>query len=137
MTASAIATPAARRELFWQLVRYGVNGAIVTALYTLVFEALDSFSHASLQWCNLAGYVAALLFGYTLHSRVTFRNHGRRDRGSPVRFAIASLPSYGLNAFWTWLFGTALRWPHWTVQVPIWFVTPFAIFAINRLWVFR
>jgi putative flippase GtrA len=125
------------RTLFWQLVRYGINGAIVTTLYTAVFVALDSFTHAPLQLCNFGGYLAAVVAGYQLHSRVTFRNHGMRGRGSQVRFVVASLPSLGLNALWAWLLGTYLHLPHWTVQLPIWFVTPFLVFAIQRWWVFR
>lgn len=125
------------REAFRQLVRYAVNGAIVTAFYTVVFVALDSLTRAPLQLCNLIGYAASVAFGYTLHSRVTFRGHGARGRGSRIRFVAASLPSLALNAFWAWLFGTHLHWPHWTVQVPVWGVTPFMIFAINRWWVFR
>ncbi|UAK24493.1 GtrA family protein [Sphingomonas nostoxanthinifaciens] len=128
---------AARQETLWQLVRYGVNGGIVTSVYTLVFVLFDSFTHAPLQICNVAGYLVAATLGYVLHSRVTFRNHGERDAGSILRFALASLPGFAMNAFWTWLLGTALRWPHWTVQLPIWFVTPILIFGINRWWVFR
>lgn len=128
---------AGRRETMWQLVRYGVNGVIVTALYTLVFVAFDTLTHASAQVCNLAGYIAALLFGYVVHSRITFRNHGERGRGSQLRFFLASLPSFGLNAFWTWLLTAALHWPHWTLFVPVWLVTPVLIFALNRWWVFR
>lgn len=131
------AEPGARREALAQLARYAVNGAIVTALYTIVFVALDTFTQAPLQLCNFVGYLAALLSGYVLHSRVTFRNHGERGRGSQVRFVVASLPSYALNAFWTWLLGSLLQLPHWTVQLPIWCVTPFVIFWLNRRWVFR
>ena len=128
---------AKHRTLFWQLVRYGINGAIVTTLYTAVFVGLDSFTRAPLQLCNLAGHVSAVLLGYQLHSRVTFRNHGVRGRGSQVRFVLASLPSLFLNGFWAWLLGTRLHLPHWTVQVPIWCVTPLAVFVVQRWWVFR
>ena len=131
------AVTAGRRDAFWQLVRYAINGGIVTALYTVVFVATDTFTHASPQFCNAVGFVAALVFGYMLHSRVTFRDHGARGLGSQVRFAVAALPGYVVNAFWTWLFATALGWPHWTVQLPVWFVTPFLIFVINRWWVFK
>ena len=134
---AVVAARGAKAEALAQLARYAVNGAAVTALYTLVFVALDTWTRAPLQLCNFVGYVAALLSGYALHSRVTFRNHGERGRGSQVRFFLASLPSYALNAFWTWLLGTVLRLPHWTVQLPIWMVTPFVIFWINRWWVFR
>jgi len=128
---------AARREIFWQVVRYAVNGTIVTGLYSVVLVVLDSWTHLPLQFCNLAGYIAALCLGYFLHSRVTFRNHGSRDRGSQIRFVLASLPSLALNAFWVWLLADALLLPHWTLYVPIWFVTPAMIFVLNRWWVFR
>ena len=127
----------ARRELFWQVVRYGVNGSIVTGLYSLVLVALDSWTHLPLQYCNLAGYVAALNLGYFLHSHVTFRNHGTRSNASKIRFVLASLPSLALNAFWAWLLTDALKLPHWTLYLPIWFVTPAMIFVLNRWWVFR
>ncbi|WP_420138516.1 GtrA family protein [Sphingomonas sp.] len=126
-----------RREMFWQIVRYGVNGGIVTALYSAVLVVLDSWSHLPLQICNIAGYLAAVTLGYVLHSRVTFRNHGKRDRASKIRFVLASLPSLALNAFWAWLLTEALKLPHWTLYVPIWFVTPALLFVLNRWWVFR
>ena len=128
---------AARREIFWQVVRYGVNGTIVTGLYSLVLVTLDSATKLPLQFCNLAGYVAALCLGYVLHSRITFRNHGTRDRASQGRFVLASLPSLALNAFWGWLLTDALNLPHWTLYLPIWFVTPAMIFVLNRWWVFK
>lgn len=125
------------RSVLWQLVRYGVSGAIATSLYTLVFVSVDSLTHAPLQVCNLAGYLAAVILGYILHSRVTFRNYGVRGRGAQVRFVAASIPSLVLNGFWAWLLGAWLHLPHWTVQLPIWFVTPLLVFAIQRWWVFR
>jgi putative flippase GtrA len=128
---------AARREIFWQLVRYGVNGSIVTGLYSVVLLTLDSWSALPVQLCNVAGYLAAVCLGYFLHSRVTFRNHGTRDRASQIRFALASLPSLALNTFWVWLLIEALKWPHWTIYVPIWCVTPIMLFAVNRWWVFK
>ena len=126
-----------QQELIWQLARYGVNGAIVTSLYTAVFVGLDSFTHAALQLCNMGGFAAAVGVGYQLHSRVTFRDHGGRGRGSQLRFLAVSVPSLFLNGFWAWLLGTWAQLPHWTVQLPIWFVTPLLTFAVQRWWVFR
>ena len=128
---------AARREMFWQIVRYGVNGSNDTSHKTKEQQEHDSWTHLPLQVCNFAGYVAALCLGYVLHSKVTFRNHGSRDRSSQIRFVLASIPSYALNAFWAWLLTDALKWPHWTIYVPIWFVTPAMLFALNRWWVFK
>ncbi|WP_254602108.1 GtrA family protein [Sphingomonas bacterium] len=131
------ATAAKRRELFWQLVRYGVNGCIVTGTYTAVFVLIDSMTHASPQICNAFGYLVAVMLGYFLHSRVTFKGHGERGRAAQIRFFAASFPSVVLNAGWTWLLISRLQLPHWTVQVPIWCITPILLFALNRWWVFR
>ncbi len=133
----ARAVSGARRETLAQLARYALVGGVTTGLNSIVFVALDTWTHAPILWCNVMGYLAALASGYVLHSRVTFRGHGQRGRGSLIRFVVASLPGFALNTFWTWLLGIALHLPHWTVQLPIWFVTPFALFAINRWWVFR
>ena len=126
-----------RTDLMWQLVRYSINGCIVTGLYTIVYVALDSLTYVKPQICNLGGYLAAACTGYVLHSRVTFRGHGGRGRGAQLRFFLASIPSYALNAFWTWACTVAFHWPSWTPLVPIWLLTPIMLFALNRWWVFR
>lgn len=123
--------------LLGQLIRYGLNGVIVTAVYTAIYVGLDSWTHAPVQLCNVAAFLVVVVVGYQLHSRITFVGQGERGGRAFVRFFIAALPSFALNAFWSWLFATALHLPHWTVQVPVWFVTPFMIFAINRWWVFK
>ncbi len=126
-----------KRETFWQLVRYGVNGLLVTALYSAVYLVLNRTAGIHPQLANLAGYLVAVGTGYILHSKVTFRDHGSRDRGTQVRFVVASLVSYAFNALWTWICTDVLRWPSWTPVVPISTLTPILLFAINRLWVFR
>ncbi|QJU56906.1 GtrA family protein [Sphingomonas sp. AP4-R1] len=126
-----------RGQLLGQLIRYGVNGVVVTGIYTAIYVGLDSFTHAPIQLCNLAAFLVSVVVGYNLHSRITFAGQGDRGHRAWIRFFLAALPSFALNAFWTWLFATALHWPHWTVQLPVWFVTPVMIFAINRWWVFK
>jgi putative flippase GtrA len=126
-----------RRETWGQLVRYGVNGVAVTALYALVYLGLAHVSGVRPQFANLAGYLIAVGAGYALHSRITFRDHGTRDRGTQLRFAAASVFSYAVNAFWTYLCTDALDLPNWTAVVPISTLTPILLFAINRWWVFR
>lgn len=128
---------AARTETFGQLVRYAVNGGLLTLLFALVYWVLvREFGHAP-QIGTLGGYLITVAAGYLLHSRVTFRDHGARDRTTQLRFAIASLLSYALNAAWTWACTTALHWPTWTPLVPICVATPVILFAVNRWWVFR
>lgn len=124
-------------QAFWQLVRYGVNGGLVTLLYAIVYWLLVGHGGVGPQAGNLVGYLAAVVAGYALHSRVTFRDHGERNRGTQFRFAAASVLSYALNAFWVWLMTQHL---HRSVASPlplIVVVTPLLLFAVNRWWVFR
>ena len=128
---------AARRETLGQLVRYGINGGLVTGLYALVYWIVVQELNRAPQIGTLSGYLVAVCVGYTLHSRVTFRNHGVRDRSTQLRFVTGSLLSYALNVFWTWACTTALHLPTWTPLLPICAATPVILFIINRWWVFR
>ena len=128
---------ARHRETFWQLVRYGINGGLVTALYALVYWLLVRHDGVKPQVGNLAGYLMAVAAGYLLHSRVTFRGHGDRDRATQARFAIASVFSYALNAAWVWLCTERLGLTPETPLLLISFVTPVMLFAVNRWWVFQ
>ena len=132
-----MAVAARHRETFWQLVRYGVNGGLLTALNAAVYWLLVRFAGAKPQIGNLVGYLAAVTAGYALHSRYTFGGHGARGRATQARFFAASLLSYGLNAFWVWLLTAHLHLGPSTPLLPIAFVTPMALFAVNRWWVFR
>ena len=128
---------ARHRDAFWQLVRYGVNGGLVTVLYAAVYWVLVRHAGLRPQVGNLIGFLAALVTGYALHSRVTFRGHGERDHGTRIRFLAASLVGLAVNAFWVWLLTAHLHLPVETPLLCFVFVTPILLFAVNRWWVFR
>ena len=135
------AISAERRVMLGQIVRFGMVGGFVTALYAIVYSPLAKFHLTSPQVANFCGYLTAMITGYVLHSRWSFRGHGRRDNpaGTTGRFFIVSLVSYGLNAAFVFvltdsaMLGGAWWWP----LVPILFVTPAVTFTLNRQWVFR
>lgn len=129
--------PERHHEIVGQLFRYGVLGVFVTLCGQAVFVALDTFTKSPPQLCNVAGFLVSLVVGYNLHSRYTFKDRGERGWPAFLRFFLAALPSYAVNAFWTWLIITELRLPHIAVQFPIFCITPFMIFAINKWWVFK
>jgi putative flippase GtrA len=124
--------------LVGQLWRYGVSGGLATAVSVGVYWIAAVPFHVAPLLANLLGYLAAVASGYLLHSRWSFRGHGRRD--DPVRttsrFFIVSLVSLVLNSLWVWLFteilGTSPNWP----ILPMLFVTPLVTFALHRRWVF-
>jgi putative flippase GtrA len=123
--------------MLWQLIRYGVNGGLVTLLYAIVYAALVRGVHAHPQVANLIGQICAVATGYVLHSKVTFHAHGERDRGTQLRFLVAALISYAINSFWTWLLIDRLHLSTLAPLAPICFLTPLILFALNRQWVFR
>ena len=83
--------------------------------------------------------VLLVLVGYVVHSRWSFKGHGRRDNLARTggRFVIVSLVSFGLNSFWVWLMVRAFGWPIWSPYPLVLGVTPFAVFWLNRRWVFE
>ena len=130
-----------RRTVLGQLIRFGLVGGFVTGLYALVYSPLAKFQLTSPQVANFCGYLAAMVTGYVLHSRWSFRGHGSRDnvRRTTSRFFLVSLVSLGLNALFVFILtdSMALGGPWWWPLIPILFVTPAVTFVLNRQWVFR
>ncbi len=128
-----------RRALFWQLVRYGFTGLFVTACQAAIYWLLAALAGLHPQVANGIGYLAAVAIGYVAHSLFTFRGHGGDDSHAArgARFVLVSLLSYALNAFWVWLCVTHMQWPEWSPIPAMLFVTPAAVFVLNRQWVFR
>jgi putative flippase GtrA len=130
----------ALKSLFGQVIRFGLVGGFVTGLYVLVYSPLASLEIASPQIANLAGYFVAMVTGYILHSRWSFRGHGSRDNAARTtgRFFIVSLISLALNALFVFVLTDSLMLdgPWWWPLIPILFVTPLVTFTLNRQWVF-
>lgn len=124
--------------VFGQLVRFGIAGGLATALYTLVYSPLAGFKITSEQVANICGYLVAMVSGYVMHSKWSFRGHGAEAKQTTWRFFVVSLVSLGINSFWVWLLtdDAMLHGPWWWPLLPILFVTPLITFALNRFWVF-
>ena len=124
-------------DLLGQLVRYGLTGGLATLVNIAVYWVLGLRGmDPNLAWTF--GYVAAVLVGYVVHSRWSFRGHGRRDNLARTggRFVVVSLVSFGLNQLWVWLLVQRLGLPLWSPYPLVIGVTPFIVFALNRKWVF-
>jgi putative flippase GtrA len=135
-----------RFEAMWsegvlgQVVRFGISGGIATLVYAIVYSPLAKYQVVTPSIANLAGYAAAMITGYFLHSRWSFRGHGERDNFARTggRFFVVSLVSLAMNSFFVWVLteDSMFNGPWWWPLIPIVFVTPLATFALNRLWVF-
>jgi putative flippase GtrA len=126
------------RIIAGQLVRFVISGGLVTALGVAVYALVALLLRWHPQIGNLLAYLTAAGTGYVLHSRWSFRGHGRRDNLARTgsRFLIVSLVSLGLNSFWVWVLTEPLALtPAWPI-LPMLFVTPVVTFTLNRQWVF-
>ncbi|MFN3943656.1 MAG: GtrA family protein [Allosphingosinicella sp.] len=124
--------------LFGQLWRFAMTGGFVTGLGAGAYWLLATFFPVAPLVANLIGYLVAVATGYVLHSRWSFRGHGRRDNVARTtgRFFIVSLASLALNSLWVWLFTGLLAGPTWWPLLPMLLVTPLVTFTLNRKWVF-
>lgn len=120
-----------------QLIRFVIVGGLSTIVYAAVYLPLAGHvMHPVL--ASIAGFLVAVVFGFFMHSRWSFRGH-QADEGPGTQFRFFVVQGVGmlLNAGFTWaLTGGIVPGPTWLPLVPVVFVTPFATFLLNRLWVF-
>ena len=124
--------------LLGQLIRFGLVGGFVTILGVAAYWVPATFYGVPPLLANLLGYAVAMVFGYVLHSKVSFRGHGGRDRPAQrsFRFVVVSLVSLGLNSLFVGVLTGPLDGPTWWPVIPMLFVTPLVTFSLNRQWVF-
>ncbi len=125
-------------ELFGQLFRYALTGGLASIVNIGVYWVLAARGmDPNLAWT--LGFMAAVLVGYVVHSRWSFRGHGRRDNLARTggRFVVVSLVSFGLNQLWVWLLVREMELPLWAPYPLVLGVTPLVVFALNRRWVFN
>lgn len=123
--------------LLGQVVRFGITGLGVTAVYAAIYWPLATYVMNP----NLAvaiAFVLATMVGRYAHGAISFRGHGTRDRRTVHRFFVVQGFGFLLNQGFTWALvtGPFLHGPTWWPLVPAILVTPLATFALNRWWVF-
>ena len=128
-----------RRALLGQLLRYAFTGGLASIVNIGIYWVLAARERVDPNLAWAAGFAAAMLVGYVVHSRWSFRGHGRRDNLARTggRFVVVSLLSFALNSLWVWLLVRTLGWPIWSPYPLVLGVTPFAVFWLNRCWVFE
>jgi putative flippase GtrA len=124
-------------KTFAQLVRFGLVGLFLAALYSAIYWYLATYVMPPMI-AVVIGYLVAVSVGFVLHSRWSFRGHGQReDHRLKMKFFFVQSSGFLLNEVFTWALTGPLHGPTWWPLVPAIFVTPLATYLLNRELVFR
>ena len=119
-----------------QLVRFGLVGGFSSLLYSLIYLALAN-RLVSPVGASMISFCIVVGLGYVMHSRWSFRGHGRRERGATqAKFVIVQAFGFALTVACTWVTTGPLHWPVWSPLIANWTVIPLATFGLQRYWVF-
>lgn len=125
-----------QRETLAQVMRFGLVGIGLTLLYAAVYWPLATF----VMWpvfAVLIAFAVAVTVGFFLHSRWSFKGHGKEeDTRTRVQFLLVQTSGMLLNALFTWVAVDVMHGPTWWPLIPAVLVTPFVTFFLNRWWVF-
>jgi putative flippase GtrA len=122
---------------FSQLVRFAVVGFSLAGVYSIIYWYLATFVMPPVL-AVVVGFLVAVSLGFILHSRWSFRGHGKReDRRLKTKFLLVQASGFVLNEAFTWYLTGPLHGPTWWPLLPAVFVIPLATFLLNRQWVFR
>jgi putative flippase GtrA len=124
-------------ETVGQLVRFAIVGFSLAAVYSAIYWYLATYVMTPVAAVVIA-YLVSVSIGFFLHSRWSFRGHGRReDRAMKIKFLLVQSSGFLLNEAFTWVLTGPLHGPTWWPLIPAIFVTPLATFVLNRQLVFR
>ena len=125
-------------ETLGQLVRFGLVGFSLAGVYSAIYWYLATYVMTPVLAVVVA-FLVSVSIGFVLHSRWSFRGHGRReDNRLKIKFLLVQASGFLMNEVFTWvLTGPLVHGPTWWPLIPAIFVTPLATFALNRQLVFR
>ena len=121
---------------FAQLARFALVGLMLAAVYSAIYWYLATYVMPPVAAVVIA-FIVSVSIGFVLHSRWSFRGHGKReDRRMKVKFVAVQFSGFLLNEAFTWVLTGPMHGPTWWPLIPAIFVTPFATYLLNRQWVF-
>lgn len=126
------------RAAFFQLARYGIIGALITAGGQAIYYGLAETRTTSPLVAIAIAWIVGVIVGYFAHGWISFAGHGTRDDHGRMgaRFVAVNLIGYALNSWWVWLLVERLGGPTWWPIAPNIILTPMMTFWLHRRWTF-
>ena len=120
----------------FQLVRFALVGFFLAGIYSAIYWYLATFVMLPVLAVVIA-FIVAVSIGFVLHSRWSFKGHGKReDRQMKIKFLAVQGSGFFLNEAFTYVLTGPMNGPTWWPLIPAIFVTPLATYMLNRQWVF-
>lgn len=120
----------------FQLVRFALVGFFLAGIYSAIYWYLATFVMPPVLAVVIA-FLVAVSIGFVLHSRWSFKGHGKReDRRMKIKFLAVQSSGFLLNEAFTFILTGPMNGPTWWPLVPAIFVTPLATYVLNRQLVF-
>jgi putative flippase GtrA len=120
----------------FQLIRFALVGFFLAGVYSAIYWYLASFVMPPMVAVVIA-FLVSVSIGFVLHSRWSFRGHGKsEDHRMKVKFLTVQSSGFLLNEGFTWVLTGPMHGPVWWPLIPAIFLTPLATYFFNRQWVF-
>ena len=120
-----------------ELVRFGIVGLSLAVVYSAIYWYLATYFMPPVVAVVIA-FLVSVSIGFVLHSRWSFRGHGKReDHAMKVKFLAVQTSGFLLNEIFTWVLTGPMHGPTWWPLIPAIFFTPMATYLLNRQLVFR
>lgn len=123
-------------QIFRQIGRFGVVGAVATGVHLVVGLGLHHGAGLVPFWANLVAFCCALGVSFLGQTRLTFPD-ATADGGAFLRFAGVALTGLALNQVLVWLVTSAFGGPYWLALTIIFATVPWITFALLKFWALR
>jgi putative flippase GtrA len=123
------------RELFWQLVVFGIVGLAATATHYVVAVGVHELAHLSPYYSNILGYCSAVMISFYGHGKLTFKV--RTGKAVFARFVGVSLTILGLSELLLMSMHSLFELPTRISMLVVVLTVPIVTYTLNKVWVFR
>ncbi len=126
------------RNIVLQMSRYAIAGLVITLALSASYWALTDLAGIDPMWSFTAAFLVFWLVSYVTHGAFSFKGHGARDRQHvrATRYLAVTLLGFCLNQFFVWSLVKQMHGATWWPIIPMIFVTPLALFAMMRKYVY-
>jgi len=130
--------PEESRPVVLQVFRYAIAGLIITLALSATYWGLTDLAGLDPMLSFTVAFLVFWVVSYVTHGAFSFKDHGARDRQHVrvTRYLAVTMLGFALNQFFVWSLVKHLHGPTWWPIIPVVFVTPLALFALMRKYVY-